>query len=227
MTAEVANECLDISKEALQSRGNPPLVDPNNMKHSDMLPLGHTDHSGTSDGTPPCRSLKLLLPRSCETILSPTIDPLRQFIEDTSVRIVTIRGPEDAHTASYAYLHTDHCTLLDNNGLAAPRNLKLSGRDAFVRMRADLIACHPNIHLELSNVTSTVDELRAVATVFLSGRLSGFQLVDAKPRETVTILEWKRLPCCGWTCTHSRFMHGFADVPVSLEYGSDRCASTG
>jgi hypothetical protein len=191
------------------------------MKHPDMLLVGHSDHSGTSDGIPPCRSLKLLLPRSSALTLSPTIDPLTQFIEDTSIRIVTIQGPQDANTAGYAYLHTDHSTLLDNNGLAALRNLKLSGRDAFIRMRADLRACHPNIHLEISNVTSMVDQLLARATVYLSGRLSGFQLADTKPRETVTILEWKRLPCCGWTCTHSRFMHGFADVPVSLEYSSN------
>ena len=162
------------------------------MKHTDMLPLGHSDHSGTSDGIPPCRSLKLLLPRSSALTPPPTLDPLTQFVEDTSIRIVTIRGPQDANTAGYDYLHTDHRTLLDNHGLAASRNLKLSGRE-------DLKACHPNIHLEISNVTSTVDQQRAVATVYLSGRLSGFRLADTKPRETVTILEWKRLPCCGWT----------------------------
>ena len=191
------------------------------MELTDVLPLGHNGESGTPVDIPPCKSLKFLLPRSSGSTLSSAPDPLTQFIEDTSIRIVTIQGPQSANTPGYAYLHTDHTSVLDNNGLAALRNLELNGRDAFIRMRADLTMCNPNVHLEVSNVSSTVDELHGVATVYLSGRLSRFRLADTKPRETVTILEWKRFSGYGWTCTHSRFLHGFADVPVSLDYGGD------
>lgn len=168
-------------------------------------------------------SLGILSPRPAIPAEPAAKDSTTQLIEDGSLKIVTSREPLHGNNLGYEYLHPAHVSVCDNHGLPAMRDMELRGRDEFIRVRAELKVCNPDVNVEVSNVTSTVDEAHGLATVYLSGRISRFRLAEIKPRETVTILQWKRLPGFGWTCTQSRFVHGFADVPVSLDYARECC----
>lgn len=134
----------------------------------------HHHHPGPSPKTASPNSLELLLPRPSNTTVPHALDATTRFIEEASIKILLCREPGDRHNPGYAHLHPTHVSEFANHGISELQNLNLHGRDDFIRARALMKTSNPDINLELSNVTSTVDEAHDSATVFVSGRLSHF-----------------------------------------------------
>ena len=141
-------------------------------------------------------------------LVSQPTHPLNN-IERLSIDIITAWHVSDESTASaWDNLAEDHRSrYLDK--------YEYNTREGFVAFRSGLGRMSPRLRVDVLEAVSETDELKATAKVWLTVRLSQYELPNMGPRESVVTLDWKRRGCRaprpGWVCVRSNFMHGYWD----------------
>lgn len=120
---------------------------------------------------------------------------------------------ETTNNPAYKYLAANHQAEFPGDGVAPPTAPILTHtKEAFIQLRAGAIALHPEIHLEVLDTASNVDNKQGKATVWLRGFLTRYESADMMSRESVAMLEWRRFQDCDWICTRSVFTHGYSGI---------------
>lgn len=134
-------------------------------------------------------------------------------LESISVDILMALDNGTTSNPAYKYLAAKHQAEFPGDGVAPPTGPILTHtKDAFIKLRADAIALHPEIHLEVLDTASHVDDKERKAVVWLRGYLTSYESADMMTRESVAMLEWQRFQECDWICTRSVFTHGYSGI---------------
>lgn len=136
-----------------------------------------------------------------------------KHLEELSFSILMALDNDPTGNPAYKYLATNHQAQFPGDGIKPPTQPILTyTREAFVKLRADAVALHPEIHLEVLDTASSIDDKQSTATVWLRGFLTRYESTDMMTREAVAMLEWRRFEGCDWSCTKSVFTHGYSGI---------------
>lgn len=134
-------------------------------------------------------------------------------LEGISISILMALDNDPTRNPAYRYLAANHQAEFPGDGVQPPiQPIITYTREDFVKLRANAVALHPEIHLEVLDAASTVDEKETKATVWLRGFLTRYESADMMTRESVAMLEWQRFEGCDWMCTRSVFTHGYSGI---------------
>ena len=139
-------------------------------------------------------SLSLLLARPAGPTLPPIVISSTAHLEQLSTAIGLTLTSDPSHKSTYDHLASALVSEFPSGCSCRPTDrVVFRSRDEFVRHRATMSVLHPNVHVEVLDCISSVNELQTRATVWLTCSLSGYSGGDMKARESVARLEWQRL----------------------------------
>lgn len=134
-------------------------------------------------------------------------------LESISVDILVALDNDTTGNPAYKHLAPNHQAEFPGDGVKPPTApITTHTKEAFIKLRAGAVALHPEIHLEVLDSASTVDDKQNKATVWLRGFLTSYESPDMMTRESVAMLEWRRFQEGDWICTRSVFVHGYSGI---------------
>ncbi|KAF2165506.1 hypothetical protein M409DRAFT_55887 [Zasmidium cellare ATCC 36951] len=105
-------------------------------------------------------------------------------LESISVDILVALDNDTAGNPAYKHLAPNHQAEFPGDGVKPPTApITTHTKEAFIKLRADAVAHHPEIHLEVLDSASTVDDKQNKATVWLRGFLTSYESPDMMTRE--------------------------------------------